>query len=345
MDIKFNSLKEAVKEIIKEKKPIVISDIAGRCGVSELEACRALPEDIRSFASKDKFDEIWKELVSWEAATFIVVHKGSAIEIKCRIPEGSYGHGFFNIHGDSPLGGHIKASDIETICFASIPFMGLESHSVQFYNKTGGLMFSIYAGRQNRQLIPSVKESFLAMKEKYGSMPFPERRSLIVYSSKTGNTKMIAEAIGKVIPNCEIYPVENAPEPDDYAFVSVGYWVDKGLPDAKAKKYIESINNANVALFGTLGAWPDSDHAKECIAKSEAILTEKGKENNVLGSFLCQGKVDPELRKRMAEAMGHIHPMTPERIARLKEAEKHPDEADCARAAEMFKDFAERLGL
>ena len=30
-----------------------------------------------------------------------------------------------------------------------------------------------------------------------------------------------------------------------------------GMPDAQAKAYLETVRDANVALFGTLGAWPD----------------------------------------------------------------------------------------
>ena len=43
---------------------------------------------------------------------------------------------------------------------------------------------------------------------------------------------------------------------------------DKGMPDAQAKAYLKRYGT-NVALFGT-GAWPDSDHARDCIAQGEA---------------------------------------------------------------------------
>ena len=71
-------------------------------------------------------------------------------------------------------------------------------------------------------------------------------KALVVYSSRTGNTRKIAEAIAAVLPGCEIHPVESAP-----------------APDAQAKAYLETVRDANVALFGTLGAWPDSDHARD----------------------------------------------------------------------------------
>ncbi len=170
-------------------------------------------------------------------------------------------------------------------------------------------------------------------------------KSLVVYSSRTGNTKKVGEAIAAVLPNCDIFAVEEAPSTEGYDFVALGYWVDKGMADAKCKAYIETISNATVGLFGTLGAYPDSDHAKECIVMSEALLTEPERGNTVLGSFICQGKVDPKITEMMNKMASNPHPMTPERKARLEEAAKHPNEEDCAKAQEMFKAFVAQLSV
>lgn len=69
-------------------------------------------------------------------------------------------------------------------------------------------------------------------------------KALVVYSSRTGNTRKIAEAIAAVLPGCEIHPVESAPAPEGYDLVAVGYWVDKGMPDAQAKAYLETVRDA-----------------------------------------------------------------------------------------------------
>ena len=63
------------------------------------------------------------------------------------------------------------------------------------------------------------------------------------------------------------------------------------MPDAQAKAYLETVRDAKVALFGTLGAWPDSDHARDCIAQGEALVNAPERRNKVLGTYLCQGKV------------------------------------------------------
>lgn len=169
-------------------------------------------------------------------------------------------------------------------------------------------------------------------------------KTLVVYSSRTGNTRAIAEAVAEVLPDCALHPVESAPSPEGYDLVAVGYWVDKGKPDARATAYLEGVRGATVALFGTLGAWPDSDHAKECMACGESLVSAPERGNTVLGTYLCQGKVDPKVVAMMQRMASDVHPMTPERKARLEEAAKHPDEEDRRKARETFRAFVARLG-
>jgi flavodoxin len=169
-------------------------------------------------------------------------------------------------------------------------------------------------------------------------------KCMVVYSSKTGNTKMIAEAICKAMPqNTEFYAVENAPSPDGYDFIAVGGWVDKGRPDEAAQHYMQNIHKQRVGLFLTLGACPDSQHAAESMQKAKDLL----KDNQILGCFICQGKVAPELIDMMArmtkDQPDHPHAMNEERRARLAQAAKHPDEQDCRNAAAAFSKMLENI--
>lgn len=162
-------------------------------------------------------------------------------------------------------------------------------------------------------------------------------KALVVYSSLTGNTRKVAEAVAAVLPGCDLVPVAKAPESvEQYDLVAVGYWVDKGMPDKKTLAWLEGVKDARLAFFGTLGAWPDSDHARECMARGEAAATDPDRGNTVLGSWLCQGKVDPRVLEVMAKMAADVHPMTPERRARIEEAAKHPDDDDCRRAQEFI---------
>ena len=167
-------------------------------------------------------------------------------------------------------------------------------------------------------------------------------KSLVVYSSRTGNTKKVAEAVYKALPDPkEIKRVEEAPPADGYDFIAMGFWIDRGTADDGAIKYMAEMKGKKVGLFGTLGAYPDSDHAKDCINNVKNLM----KENDILGTFLCQGKVDPALIKMMEEKMKDDphHAMTPERKERLEEGKKHPDETDCLNAQNAFETMVKKL--
>ncbi len=165
-------------------------------------------------------------------------------------------------------------------------------------------------------------------------------KSLIVYSSRTGNTHAVAQAIKEVFPaDCDITAVEDAPAPDAYDFIALGYWVDKGMPDAKTKAYMKTIKGKKVGLFGTLGAYPDSEHGDDCRAKAMELMAD----NEVVGQFLCQGKIDPNVLEMMAKKFSGQHPMTEERKARIEEAKKHPNETDFAAAKQAFKEMLGKL--
>jgi flavodoxin len=160
-------------------------------------------------------------------------------------------------------------------------------------------------------------------------------KTLLVYSSKTGNTKKVAEAIIKVLPkDSEIYSVEEAPSPEEYDNVIMGYWINRGTADSNALEYIEKIEGKKVGFFCTLGAYPDSDHALKCLRNGHELF---GVRNEVLGSFICQGKVDPALTEKFKSLPpDHPHAMNPERKKRHEIASKHPDTEDFKNAQEVF---------
>ncbi len=164
---------------------------------------------------------------------------------------------------------------------------------------------------------------------------------LVTWSSKTGNTKAVGEAIGAVCPSgTHLCPIEEAPVGGgDYDFVALGYWVDKGQPDKKCRDYLKGITGKKIAFFGTLGAYPDSEHAKDSMKKAEELA----QDNEVCGHFICQGKVDPKLLEMMAKMKDNRHPMTEERKARIEEAKKHPNEDDFNNAQECFREIFAKL--
>jgi flavodoxin len=153
---------------------------------------------------------------------------------------------------------------------------------------------------------------------------------LIVYSSKTGNTRKLAEGIhrglAEALRTARIAAVEENPDPGEAPWVLVGFWADRGNADQKALRYLKSLEGRRIGLFGTLGAYPDSDHAGD-IRKS--VLDQAEEKNTVLGCFLCQGRIDPALTEQFKSLPAdNPHAMTEERMQRHLEAAKHPDERD-----------------
>jgi len=165
-------------------------------------------------------------------------------------------------------------------------------------------------------------------------------RALVVYSSRTGNTRSVAAAIHAALQaplphGAELHPVESAPLPDAFGFVALGFWVDKGRPDDKALEYMAKVQGQRVGFFGTMGASPDSEHGHGVLQAARDALAG----NEILCEHLCLGKIDPAITK----AMSAHHPMTPERKARIDTASTHPDGADCAAAAAVFANAVARL--
>ena len=118
----------------------------------------------------------------------------------------------------------------------------------------------------------------------------------------------------------------------DADVLALGFWVRRGQPDAMSQAVWRKLRGKSVFYFGTLGAWPSSAHARRCREVAEQVLHENG--NRCLGGFLCQGRVDPNIIALSARK--GTHPLTEERRARLAEAARHPDEADCAAAVEAW---------
>lgn len=117
---------------------------------------------------------------------------------------------------------------------------------------------------------------------------------LITYSSKTGNTKKLAEGLYNNLPfkEMDIMPIADVRNIDEYDTVLVGYWVDRAFPNKEAKIFMEQISGKRVGIFATLGAYPDSQHAWDSLVNGENIVKEN---NTVIGKFICQGKIDPRI--------------------------------------------------
>jgi hypothetical protein len=145
---------EAIRAALKEQPDGVLDDVARRHGVPLRVVLDLLPGSSARLASGARFAEIWSELVDWRPVTFIVHTEDGVFETKAPLPPGSEARGYFNIHGESPLGGHLRIARCAASYFVDRPFFGRRSCSLQFVNIDGGAMFKVFVGRdENRDLL------------------------------------------------------------------------------------------------------------------------------------------------------------------------------------------------
>lgn len=154
-----------VRELLAAKPDGVIEAVAREAGVSTLAALEQTPDDQRTAVDGSRFEEVWTELSSWGEVLFIVHTADIVLEVEGSLPKGSFGHGYYNIHGDSPIGGHIKADRCARIVLVDRAFHGRRSCSVQFYNGDGEAMFKVFVRRdEQRELRADQLTRFEALK-------------------------------------------------------------------------------------------------------------------------------------------------------------------------------------
>jgi heme iron utilization protein len=160
-----HSIREEIRDAAARTPDASLDEVAQKIGVSEGIVAAALADENCAVFPGEAFERVWSEMTRWERATFIVRNPGAIVEVRGPLPRGRFGHGFFNIGDeDSPLGGHLRAERVSAIVFLSKPFMGMESHSIRFYDADGHLLFAVYAGREGRAVIPSAREGFFALR-------------------------------------------------------------------------------------------------------------------------------------------------------------------------------------
>lgn len=168
------------------------------------------------------------------------------------------------------------------------------------------------------------------------------RKYLVVYSSKTGNTKKLAESARVVLGNnVDIIPIEQNPLPIKYHWTAVGFWIDKDDADDLTQAYLAKIQNQPVALFCTLGTPPTMPQAKKCM---DNAISHLGANCKILGTFISQGKVDIPVAtqvEKIAKQKGD-HKMLQLFRDVIKSAETHPDAEDIKLAQSFFISLAKQ---
>jgi len=145
-------------------------------------------------------------------------------------------------------------------------------------------------------------------------------KSLVVYSSQTGNTRKLAKAVFDALPGEKaLYPVDEAPDPSDYGFIAVGFWFMQGKPDPKTTEFLGRIGKKPLFLFATHAAGAGSDHAIHGMEVAKSLASE----SDIRGTYSCLGEASPKILEKASNK-----PEPPVWLADAPDADGHPNSAD-----------------
>ena len=146
----------------------------------------------------------------------------------------------------------------------------------------------------------------------------------IVYSSRTGNTALLAQAIREALPQEECrYFGAPSPEALSAEALYVGFWTDKGTCDQATAEFLKSLTCQKVFLFGTAGFGGAPAYFQQILSRVQENLNP---EVQVTGTYMCQGKMPQAVRTRY-EAM-EDSPRRAAMLANFDQALCHPDQQD-----------------
>ena len=150
----------------------------------------------------------------------------------------------------------------------------------------------------------------------------------IVCNSKTGNTKMLSDAIKDHLDRSDcIYFGEPSTKALNADIIYVGFWTDKGCCNKECKEFLGKLDNKKVFLFGTAGFGEDNTYFDKIMNKTKSYLP---KSAELIGTYMCQGKMPMSVRERY-EKMKKVPglPMDIDKmIANFDKALTHPDKKD-----------------
>ncbi len=166
--------------------------------------------------------------------------------------------------------------------------------------------------------------------------PTAESVPLIVVSSRTGNTMILAHAICDVLPGAVLVKPQDLPKDlSKFNPVLLGFWCDRGNAPEDMLAIAPLFEGKRIGCFATMGGNPEDERAKEWMRRTAESLAAAGRGNTLEETFLCRGRIDPDVFERMTAMLGGR--AASERAARRAAAETHPDRLDLARGAEIFR--------
>ena len=157
----------------------------------------------------------------------------------------------------------------------------------------------------------------------------------VIYSSITGCTKRLAEAVynGVTADEKSIHDLKDGTPVLDGDIIFLGYWGKNGLPNNEMKAFLNTIKGKVVGIFCTLGYYADSEHAFDTVRAGIDMVKEN---NEVICSYVCNGAVSKQLIDGQGKGTPHVP--NEQKEIRWEVIHSHPTKAECDLAAERFNE-------
>ena len=150
----------------------------------------------------------------------------------------------------------------------------------------------------------------------------------IIYDSLSGNTESLAKEIKSIKKNAYYEKINNKliEELPEYDIYYIGSPIIKGMCTDKIKRLLQKIENKKIFLFITTG-YKGEDYYESLTRRILEIIP---KSNQILGIFLCQGKMQDAVKERYIKLIQE-HPEDKNlkvSLENFEQAKPHPDEND-----------------
>lgn len=154
-------------------------------------------------------------------------------------------------------------------------------------------------------------------------------RYSIIYSSRTGNTKKLAEAIYNVLPqnSCDYYGEIDKIENELSKVLYIGFCTEKEDADLQTIELLKQLKNKKIFLFGTAGYGESEKYFKNIVDNVKKNIDSS---NTIIGTFMCQDKMPLsvlERYKKMKEQKNSMFNID-NLIVNFDKALSHPNEND-----------------
>lgn len=150
-------------------------------------------------------------------------------------------------------------------------------------------------------------------------------KTLVTYFSRTGNTKLVAEAVFGALPGDKaIAPMAEAGDPSPFRLVIAGFPVQTHSVPYPAEVFLKTIPPGRaVALFCTHGSMTGSRLSREALEYASTLVAKA----RLVATFSCRGKMSMQALEALKQAPEH------EAWAEMAaSAATHPDERDLEEA-------------